>query len=132
MKRAIQLFLTIFLIITGCTEDTPLEPANDSLVVRGYIYAGEPVNDIQITSTLPLGSEETSAPPVNDAKVSLVRDGMVYDLVASAGDSGYYHYPAEDLTINTDDVFTIQVARGSFTDRPLRTPAVSTSCRVFW
>jgi hypothetical protein len=109
MKRAILLLFAMFLIIAGCTEDSPIEPENASLVVRGYIYANEPINDIQITTSLSLGSEETSAPPVNNAQVSLVRDGVAYDLVLSAGDSGYYHYPGDDLTVNSDDVFTIQV-----------------------
>ncbi len=109
MKRAILLLFAMLLIIVGCTEDSPLEPENALIVVRGYIYANEPVNDIQITTSLPLGSEATSAPPVNNAQVSFVRDGVVYDLVLSAGDSGYYHYPGDDLTVNSGDVFTIQV-----------------------
>lgn len=110
MKKAILLLFAVLLISAGCTEDSPLEPENDSIVVRGYIYANEPVNDIQITTTLPLGSEDTSAPAVNSAQVSLLRDGVTYDLVLSAGDSGYYHYPGDDLTVKSGDIFTIQVA----------------------
>lgn len=109
MKRAILLLFVVLAFIMGCTEDTLLGPSAESMVVRGYIYAGEPVKDIQITTALPLGSEETSAPPVNNATVALVRDGKVYTLVPSAGDSGYYNYPGEDLTVQSNDIFTIQV-----------------------
>jgi hypothetical protein len=109
MKRALLLLFATLVIIAGCTEDAPLAPSTDSIVVRGYIYAGEPVYDIQITTALPLGSEDTSAPPVNDATVSLIRDGVNYNLVPSAGNSGHYHYPGENLIIQSGDVFTIQV-----------------------
>ena len=109
MKPIIFVFLTILVCLTGCTKDTLLEPTEDQIVVRGYIYAGEPVSDIQITKTLPLGSEETQAPPVNDASVSLVKDGTSYTLVASAGDSGYYHYAGDDLAIEYGDEVEIQV-----------------------
>lgn len=109
MKQITILLIAAFLIIAGCTQETPLEPSNDQIVVRGYIYAGEPVNDIQITTTLPLGSEESKAPPVNDARVSLIKEGESYTLVPSAGDSGYYHYAGDDLTVESGDEFEIRV-----------------------
>ena len=110
MKKTIFSIITIILLImSGCTEDSPTIPQSDLIVVRGYIYAGEPVDDIQLTSTLPLGSEETQAPPINDAQVSLIKAGQQYDLVSSAGDSGYYHYDGNDLKVETSDLFKIQV-----------------------
>ena len=99
----------ILLLISSCTNDSPTIPQSDLIVVRGYIYAGETIDDIQLTSTLPLGSEETQAPPINDAQVSLIKDGTQYDLVLSAGDSGYYHYEGDDLKVETNDFFQIQV-----------------------
>lgn len=108
MKILPKIF-SLLLLIAGCTNDSLLEPASEPLVVRGYIYAGEPVADIQITKTLSLGSEATNAPPVNDAAVTLVRNGQRYALVASEGDSGYYHYAGTDLTVASGDVFEIQV-----------------------
>ncbi|HEX9971606.1 MAG TPA: hypothetical protein VGD14_06010, partial [bacterium] len=87
MKRTIILILPLaILILVACTEDSPVSPESDLVVVRGYIYAGEPVNDIQLTNTLPLGSEETKAPPINDANVALMKNEQQYDLVLSEGD----------------------------------------------
>ncbi len=124
MKQLIILLFVTFLIISGCSQNSPLQPSNDQIVVRGYIYAAEPVNDIQITSTLPLGSEETKAPPINDAKVSLVKDGNSYALVPSAGDSGYYHYEGDDLQVNPGDVFEIRAEyNGSMTTGKTTVPA---------
>ena len=111
MKRTIILILPLaILILVACTEDSPVSPESDLVVVRGYIYAGEPVNDIQLTNTLPLGSEETKAPPINDANVALMKNGQQYDLVLSEGDSGYYKYEGTDLTVKAGDQFTIQVS----------------------
>ena len=99
----------IYLFIIGCDSESPLENQAELIVIRGYLYANESVTDIQITSTLPLGTEETSAPPINDAVVYLIKEGIRYDLTPSQGDSGYYHYAGNDLAVETDDVFEIVV-----------------------
>ena len=111
MNRTIILLLAlVLLIIVACTEDSPISPESNLIVVRGYIYAGEPVNNIQLTSTLPLGSEETKAPPINDASVLLLKDSQQYELALSEGDSGYYHYDGNDLTVEAGDQFSIEVS----------------------
>lgn len=111
MKRVIILivFLGLF-IAAGCTDDSPLAPEADQVVIQGYLYAGEPVTDIQITSTLPLGSQDTLAPPINDAEVYLIKNGQRYNLQPSSGDSGYYHYEGSDLSVEVGDVFEINVS----------------------
>ena len=110
MKHTIILILSILaLILFACEENSTLAPENDLLVVHAYLYAGEPVTDIQLTTTLPLGSEEEKAPPVNNAIVSLIKEGQRYSLVPSPGDSGYYHYEGSDLSVETNNEFEIQV-----------------------
>jgi len=109
MKK-IALFFVAFLALSfSCTKESPLSAGSDLVVVRAYLFAGEPVTDIQITGTLPLGSEETEAPPINDAQVALIKDGRQYDLTLSPGDSGYYHYTGNDLLVEQGDVFEIDV-----------------------
>ena len=111
MNRIIILIISIsFLITLGCTKDSPMSPQDDLIVVRGYLYANEPVTDIQITSTLALGSEDSTAPPINNANVSLIKEDKRYELVLSAGDSGYYHYEGDDLIVETGDEFRIEVS----------------------
>ncbi|MBN1997934.1 DUF4249 family protein, partial [candidate division KSB1 bacterium] len=109
MSKIISAGFILFLLFTACTEDSPLAPSQEKLVVQGYLYAGEAVTDIQLTSTLPLGSEETKAPPVNNAIVSLIKNGRSFSLVPSAGDSGYYHYDGENLSVNAGDEFEIVI-----------------------
>lgn len=118
MKRIqIPLFTiaTTLMLTTGCSSEMPAAVAEELLMIRAYLFAGESVSDIQVTGTLPLGSEETVLPPINDAEVYLVKNSQRYDLVPSAGDSGYYHYDDDDLTVEAGDIFDIHVIHGSRT-----------------
>ena len=95
-------------VLYGC-DGTPGEPdTTDLLVVEAYLFAGEPVDDIRLTGTVPL-SDTVEAPPVNDAQVALLKNGIRYALVSS-GD-GYYRYAGADLAVLAGDTFRIEVAR---------------------
>jgi len=98
------------LIITACTEDTPFVPESDLVVVRAYLYANEPVTEIQLASTVGLGSEDSVGPPISDADVKLFKDGVTYQLEPTPGREGYYHYPGTDLSVHAGDEFKIEVA----------------------
>ena len=95
-------------IWSSCDEENLNDIAIDQFVVEGFVYAGEPVNDIRIKSTFPLTDEEDTSIPINDAKVILSKDGQQYGLVASGSD-GYYHYPGDDLDISTNDILQLEV-----------------------
>jgi hypothetical protein len=109
MIRIIFLLSITIAVLGGCSNETTLEPTTEQIVIRGYLYANEPVTDIQITGTLPLGSQDTIPPPINNASIYLLKNGKRYDLTLSPGDSGYYHYSGDDLKISTGDIFEIFV-----------------------
>lgn len=109
MKALIIWIVTAILLMAACTSDSPVEIEHDMVVIRGYIYANEPLDDFQVTSTLPISSTDTLAPPINDAEVWLVKDGVRYDLASSDGDSGYYHYDGNNLNAEEEDIFEIFV-----------------------
>jgi hypothetical protein len=116
MKRLIDCPLLALLALTaGCTRESPVSPTAEQVVVQAYLYADEPVSDIRLTRTLPLGGQETEAPPVNDAEVSLQKHGVEYKLTASQGDSGYYHYSKDDLAVRAGDDFQIIIRYGGLT-----------------
>ncbi|KAA3619504.1 MAG: DUF4249 family protein [Calditrichaeota bacterium] len=113
MKRFIALLLSATAIIFwSCEEESPLLPESELVVVRAYIYADEPVTDVQIATTYSITSEDTAGLPINDALVSLEKNGQIYTLVPSAGDSGFYHYQGDDLQVNVGDEFEIIVEYG--------------------
>ncbi len=109
-KYLSAILLLIALITTACTEDTPFVPESDTVVIRGYLYANEPITEIQLASTVGLGSEDSVGPPISDADVKLIKDGNIYQLEPTPGREGYYHYPGTDLTVNAGDNFGIEVA----------------------
>lgn len=106
--------LLLLPLVLGC-ETTPTVPDNPLVVIRAYLYAGDPVTDIQVSSTLPLGSEDAVGAPINDAVVTLIRRGARYGLAADGGDSGFYRYPGTDLVIVEGDTFNLEVAYGNRT-----------------
>lgn len=109
-KFFILLLAASFMAISGCETDSPLLPENELLVVRAYLYAGESVTDVQVTTTFGLTSDESTGLPINDAAVTLEKAGKIYPLRVSSGDSGYYHYAGNDLAVHVGDVFKIAVA----------------------
>lgn len=96
-------------IVSCSPTSSPTGPEADLVVIRAYLYAGEPVTDIQITTTLPLGVDSMVVPSINDAEVYLLKSDTRFDLVPSPGDSGYYHYEGIDLTVEEGDLFEIGV-----------------------
>ena len=97
----------------ACTDSDPVGPDGDILVVRAFLFAGEPVADIRITTTVPLVSEDTLGIPVSDATVWLERDDVRFDLIATPGAAGAYHYPGSDLVIGSGEIFELGIFRGS-------------------
>lgn len=95
-------------VLAGCDSTTDNDTEN-LVVVEAFLYAGEPVDDIQLASTIPFGSSDTVGVPINDASVQLIRDGVTYTL-ASSGTDGRYAYIGEDLHVKAADVFTLDIA----------------------
>ncbi len=97
----------------ACADSDPVGPDGDILVVRAFLFAGEPVADIRITTTVPLVSEDTVGIPVSDATVWLERDGVRFNLIATTGVAGAYHYPGSDLVVGVGEIFELGISRGS-------------------
>ena len=110
-KRVItSLSLTIVLMgFIACTEETTLESEYSSIVVSAFLYEGEPVNDVSITSTLPLGSQDTLAPPVSDANVVIIKGEAEFALSPDPERAGFYNYIGDDLIVDSEDVFKIRI-----------------------
>lgn len=94
-------------VLAACDSSADDESENQ-LVVEAFLYAGEPVDDIEIATTIPFGSSDTVGVPINDADVWLIREGVTYTL-ASSDDQGHYAYAGDDLRVTADDVFTLEI-----------------------
>lgn len=102
--------LAVALALAACESDPLSLPPDERFVIQAYLFAGEPVTDVRITETLPIGSPDTVSPPINDAEITLIKDEARYALVLTPGDSGYYHYPGDDLFVEVGDLFGLEVS----------------------
>lgn len=114
MKKYSIYILLIGFLFSACDEENLNNIAANQFVVEAFLYAGEPIDDIRIKTTFPLAEEEDTSTPINDAKVTLIKDGQRYDLIPS-GNEGFYNYPNEDLSVNTNDVFQLEVVHNGIT-----------------
>jgi hypothetical protein len=99
------------LLFAACESEPFAPPADELIVVQAFLYAGEPVIDVRLSEVIPLGSTDSVGAPITDARVTLVRNGVPYLLMASPGDSGFYHYPGTDLVVSEGDQFELVVVR---------------------
>jgi hypothetical protein len=110
MRLFAKMIVILPLFLVQCEDNSLITPDYQGIVIQGYLYEGEPVTQIRITETLPIGDTSSSIPPINDAVVTLMKGDTIFELSPTQGDSGYYHYEGNDLVISESDLFTLKVA----------------------
>ncbi len=113
MKKT-HILLASVLFFFSCEDENLNNIADNQFVVEAFLFAGEPVDDIRIKSTFPLSSEEDISAPINNAQVTIIKDGGRFALVSSDSE-GNYNYPGDDLTVETGDVFELEVIANGIT-----------------
>ncbi len=109
MKSLSLSMLTVAIVGAGCA-DTPTEEGGVNLVVvEAFLFAGETVDDVRLTEAVPLGTDSTEVPTINDAQVALIKNGVRYALQPT-GEGGYYGYSGADLMVETGDLFRLEVS----------------------
>ena len=109
-----KLFISVFsiflsLIIFNCRDNPTGTDNNNTLVVEAFLYAGEPVTNIELTGTVSIGSSDTAAPPINDASVVLIKNNRTFELTRNPERNGYYIYQGSDLTVESGDSFFLEI-----------------------
>ena len=61
-----------------------------------------------------MADEEDTSSPINDATVTIIKDGQRFSLISS-GDEGRYHYPGNDVEVTTNDVFQLEIEHNGIT-----------------
>ena len=106
----LPLFALIVLIIS-CNKQTPNQ--SDKVVVEALLFAGETVDDVNLTKLLAYGGEDTIPKPINDAEVSITWNNKTFELTNSS-DTGSYHYPFADLKIEEGELYQLNVNHAGF------------------
>jgi len=115
MKKYIQLTIFILALATfvSCEEEIIYTP-DERFVLQAYLYANEPIWDVSIRNAVPLSVADSVGEPINDATITLYKNDIAYTLISSS-DTGTYHYPGDDLIIETGDKFSIEAIVGDKT-----------------
>ena len=108
------IFVVLSLFFLACADENLNDIAANQFVVEAFIYAGEPIDDIRIKSTFPLSEEDDLSTPINNAQVTIIKEGQRFDLMPS-GNDGFYNYPGNDVSIETGDVFQLEVIHNGIT-----------------
>jgi len=114
LKKYTLLLFVASILFFSCHDENLNDIATNQFVVEAFLYAGEPIDDIRIKTTFPLSDQEDTSVPINDAEVALIKNGQRYDLIPS-GDEGFYNYPNNDLNVETNDVFQLEVIHNGIT-----------------
>ncbi len=113
MMRPVAFILLVVLVGSVAACDTATPPVDPGVVVvRAFLFAGEPVEDIQLTLTAPLSSTEQTGSPITDATVVLVKSEnteVLYPLASTQGRAGFYHYAGADLVVAPGDTFFLAI-----------------------
>lgn len=107
--KNIPFILLLAILLSSCVEENLNNIAANQFVIEAFLYAGEPIDDIRIKTTYDLSSEEDVSVPINNAIVTLIKNGERYNLISS-GDDGFYNYPGNDVTVETYDIFQLEVS----------------------
>lgn len=101
------LFASLLFVMQACDTATG-DLGDDLAVVEAFLFAGEPVENIRVTSTIAFSSTDTTAQPINDAELRLIKNEVSYALTAS-GTDGFYHYAGDDLEVLPGDNFQLEM-----------------------
>jgi len=106
--RKIILAIVISAFLTGCEKEQLNNGHSGLIVVEGYLYAGRPVDSIRISQAVYFNSSDTVFHGVSDASVSIVSNGITYNLQPSVR-QGYYNYPGNNLNITAGGTYSLNI-----------------------
>jgi len=104
-----QSALAVLVLVAGCDDvgTGPIEAA-DQVVIEAFLFAGQVVDDIKLTRTVPLGDDPALAATVDDAVVRLLRGNESW-LMTRLSEPGRYGYEGGGLEVRSGDVFRLEV-----------------------
>ena len=113
-KRTIAA-VSLALASLACDSDLGFVPPDpDTFVIQAFLFSGEPVTAVSVSGVLPVDADSTEVPAlISDAQITLIEDGVRYDVVPTAGEAGTYNYPGTDLDVEVGDVFQLEVTYGN-------------------
>ncbi len=99
----------IFIIIVCCFSCAGTEEMAPKFVIEGFVFAGEPVNNIKIKEQIGIDQPDSIEQLITTASVILIKNDKEYVLQY---DNGKYKYVGSDLNIVSGDVLRLEATVG--------------------
>ena len=125
MEKKYIILLSVLLFIS-CDDENLNNIADNQFVVEAFLFAGQPVDDIRIKTTFPLSVEDDTSLPINNAQVTLIKEGARFQL-SSSDSEGNYQYTGDDLTVETGDTFELEIIANGITSTATTTVPTPTT-----
>lgn len=101
----------LLILLSSCSEENPLVPSEEQLVVQAYLYADHATQSIDLSASYPIDTADQTNTPISDAVVSLTKNGLIYRFTPDASLPGRYRYSGSDLAVRTGDAFGLRIER---------------------
>ncbi|MEM6318356.1 MAG: DUF4249 family protein [Bacteroidota bacterium] len=116
MKNTFFFILLLLSTLVACTDDEATLGTVDDLVVQGYLYANEPVENFRVTQIVSLASENRRVEPIENAVVTISSEGQTFPLVPT-DQAGIYEnldlIPESEKTYNLEVTYQDKVVTAS-------------------
>ena len=109
MKKLTIFIVPVLTLLLACSEGTPVIPDEEMEAVWAYVYVGEALNDIKLTSTIALDEVSEIAPVISGAEVEVVAANGGYICREDTSQPGIYYYPGSDLSLSAGDTISLNV-----------------------
>lgn len=112
--RKLPLIAVFALGAAGCENESAVAPAAERLVLQAYLFAGEAIDDVQLTTSFDLNAGSIAADPVADATIELQKGGSRAQLTPIPEKPGFYYDADGRLQVASGDRFTIRVSHAAW------------------
>jgi hypothetical protein len=99
----------LFLLLLSCNESENTDP---KFIIEGYVFAGEPVNNITIKEQTGIDEPDSIKRLISNAKVVLIKEDKEYQLQY---EDEKYRYFGNDLSIESEDELRLEATVGDRT-----------------
>ena len=92
MRKLVLLILIFYIQIISCNVKTPISTKDRQIIIQGFLYSHQPIDDIQImwSDTFDHNKNEFSFEPINNADVTIIKQNQKYKLLPNLKKNGYW------------------------------------------
>jgi hypothetical protein len=121
-------FISVY-VLTGCGDPAPFS-YQEEYFVTGYLFVGEPLENIIVSRSMPLAdSFNYKQSVIKDADIRIISEGQTYNLVYRDSTLPDYHYPDSTVFVKPNTLYRLEIR---LKDGKLITGETTTPSPISW